>query len=68
MQRIYSGRFICPSCKALYEAQEDPESSLICDDCEESLEPVKAGCRRMQQGNLPTQQNREATDAELSQS
>ena len=40
MQRLFSGRFECPSCGALYKATEDAESDLICGDCDESLEPV----------------------------
>jgi hypothetical protein len=40
MQRLCTGAFECPTCCAIYQADGDPESELICSDCNEFLEPL----------------------------
>jgi len=41
MERLYSGTFQCPGCQIQYEAKDDPESELICEECGEALVPME---------------------------
>jgi len=41
VEKLYSGKYECPSCGAVFQADDDPESELVCDDCDESLEPFE---------------------------
>jgi hypothetical protein len=40
MERLWSGTFECPDCGIEYEADADPESELICEECDQPLIPV----------------------------
>jgi hypothetical protein len=40
MERLWSGTFECPDCGIEYEADADPESELICEECDRPLVPV----------------------------
>jgi hypothetical protein len=41
MQRLWNGVFECPDCDIEYEADGDLESDLVCEECGDSLVPVK---------------------------
>ena len=37
MQKLISGKFECPECGTGYLAENDPESELVCEDCDQEL-------------------------------